>query len=414
MEQVIDAQPLRRRRSWPKEGYTRVPAWIYSDEEIYRRELEHLFGGNTWSYVGLACELAEVGSYKRAWIGERQVIAVRDEDGINVVENRCAHRSSAICWKDAGKLTEFTCPYHQWSYSLKGDLLGVPLRRGVHGEGGMPASFDAREHGLNKLRVVVRGGSIWATFSRTAPEFADYCGAELMARFDRIFEKAPLRLVGRSRQIIPSNWKLYLENSRDPYHATLLHTFFITFGLYRADNEHLTSPVEGGKHSSNYAISAGKQVTSETSQMKRFNHALHLRDMEIVGHRDEFGDRQNTALQIFPSAFIQQHANVLAVRNIIPRGVDKLELSWTYFGYADDDEDLRRLRLKQANLVGPGGLVSLEDSELLKPLQKNMEGYRDSVAFVEMGGTDTKTQYSMATEVGLRAFYDFYRKEMGL
>ena len=414
MEQVIDIRRVNARRSWPKEGFTRVPAWIYTDEDIYRRELDHLFSGNAWSYVGLACELPEIGSFKRAWVGERQVIVVRDDDGIHVLENRCAHRSSAVCWSNSGKVAELTCPYHQWSYSLKGDLLGVPLRRGVHGEGGMPADFRVEDHGLRKLRVAVRSGSIWATFSASAPEFEDYCGAELMARFDRIFNKGPLRLVGHSRQIIPSNWKLYLENSRDPYHATLLHTFFITFGLYRADNEHLTSPVQGGRHSSNYAISAGKKVTMETGQMKRFSHGLKLRDMEIVGHRDEFGDRQNTALQIFPSAFVQQHANVLAIRNIIPRGVGRVELSWTYFGYADDDEDLRRLRLKQANLVGPGGLVSLEDSELLKPLQTNMDGYRDSVAFIEMGGTQTSTQYSMATEVGLRAFYDFYRKEMDL
>lgn len=414
MEQVIDVSQLRKPRSWPTEGFTRVPAWIYSDDENYQKELELLFSGNSWSYVGLACELPETGSFKRAWIGERQVIVIRDEEGINVVENRCAHRSSAICWKNQGKVTELTCPYHQWSYSLKGDLMGVPLRRGVHGEGGMPRDFNLEEHGLRKLRVAVRGGTIWATFSESVPGFEDYCGAELIARFDRIFNKAPLRIVGYSKQIIPSNWKLYLENSRDPYHATLLHTFFITFGLYRADNEHLTSPVQGGRHSSNYAISAGKKVTSETSQMKRFSHGLTLRDMEIVGHRDEFGDRQNTALQIFPSAFIQQHANVLAIRNIIPRGVDRLELGWTYFGYVDDDEDIRRLRLKQANLVGPGGLVSLEDSELLKPLQANVSGYRDSMAFIEMGGTDVKTQYSMATEVGLRAFYDFYRKEMGL
>lgn len=414
MEQLVDVSQLRKARAWPAEGFTRVPAWIYTDEENYRRELELLFAGNAWSYVGLACELPEVGSFKRAWIGERQVVVIRDEQGINVVENRCAHRSSAICWKNQGKVTELTCPYHQWSYSLKGDLLGVPLRRGVHGEGGMPADFDPRAHGLTKLRVAVRGGTIWATFSASAPSFEDYCGQELIARFDRIFNKAPLRIVGYSKQVIPSNWKLYLENSRDPYHATLLHTFFITFGLYRADNEHLTSPVQGGRHSSNYAISAGKKVTSETSQMKRFNHGLTLRDMEIVGHRDEFGDRQNTALQIFPSAFIQQHANVLAIRNIIPRGVGRMELSWTYFGYVDDDEDLRRLRLKQANLVGPAGLVSLEDSELLKPLQANVSGYNDSAAFIEMGGTDVKTQYSMATEVGLRALYDFYRKEMAL
>ena len=37
------------------------------------------------------------------------------------------------------------------------------------------------------------------------------------------------------RQRIRSNWKLMFENIKDPYHASLLHVFLVTFGLFRAD-----------------------------------------------------------------------------------------------------------------------------------------------------------------------------------
>src|SRR5690242_15394244 len=117
-------------RSWPKEGWTRVPMWVYCDPEIYRRELDLFFYGPTWNYVGLECEIPNVGDYKRAWIGERQVIVVRADDGnVAVMENRCAHRGARLCWQNKGHAESFTCPYHQWNYALDGKLQGIPLKR---------------------------------------------------------------------------------------------------------------------------------------------------------------------------------------------------------------------------------------------------------------------------------------------
>ena len=39
------------------------------------------------------------------------------------------------------------------------------------------------------------------------------------------------------RQRVRGNWKLYSENTRDPYHAALLHGFHATFGLYRTNQK---------------------------------------------------------------------------------------------------------------------------------------------------------------------------------
>ena len=50
-----------------------------------------------------------------------------------------------------------------------------------------------------------------------------------------MFDGRELKVLGYSRQLTPANWKLMFENIKDPYHATLLHVFLITFGLYRAD-----------------------------------------------------------------------------------------------------------------------------------------------------------------------------------
>src|SRR5438045_6044647 len=64
-------------RAWPVEGDSRVPYWIYTDEAVYRRELERIFQGPTWNYVGLECEIPDEGDYKRSFIGEQSVLIVR-------------------------------------------------------------------------------------------------------------------------------------------------------------------------------------------------------------------------------------------------------------------------------------------------------------------------------------------------
>src|SRR6266704_4727499 len=125
-----------------------------------------IFCGPSWSYVALEAEVPRSGDFKRTFIGEKPVVVVRDRDGsINVVENRCAHRGVQFCQRHLGNAVEFMCPYHQWTYDLKGNLIGVPFRRGVKKQGGMPADFDPKNHGLRKLKVARRHGVIFASFA---------------------------------------------------------------------------------------------------------------------------------------------------------------------------------------------------------------------------------------------------------
>ena len=135
----------------------------------------------------------------------------------------------------------FTCPYHQWNYTLAGDLQGVPFRRGVKQDGkvhgGMPADFKPAENGLTKLKVATRGGVVFASFDHGVESLEDYFGPVILGYFDRLFNGRKLKILGYNRQRIPGNWKLMQENIKDPYHPGLLHTWFVTFGLWRADNK---------------------------------------------------------------------------------------------------------------------------------------------------------------------------------
>ena len=401
-------------RTWPKEGPTRVPFWVYTDPDVFAREMDVFFYGDTWNYVALDCEIPDVGSYKRSWVGERQVIVVRDKDGIKVLENRCAHRGARVCWQNHGKVDSFTCPYHQWNFALDGKLQGVPLKRGALGKGGMPADFATHEHGLKALRVHVEGGAVFASFGANPPSFADYCGPQMHGYVRRLFHGRPLKLLGYNRQLIPANWKMYVENLKDPYHATLLHSFLITFGLWRADTQSETIPTEGGRHGIMISQNVGKKETAATGEIKRFKSKLELADKDSVTPIREFDDGKVVGLTLFPSVVLHQQANTLGMRHIIPKGVGAFELAWTYYGYADEPPEVSRLRLRHMNLYGPSGFVAMEDGEVMSEAQLGATGYGHRNAVVEMGGRETGAQDHMVTEVLIRAFYEFYREAMAL
>ena len=401
-------------RVWPKEGWSRVPFWVYTDPDVYKRELDLFFYGRSWNYVALECEIPEKGSFKRSWIGERQVVVVRGEnDEVHIWENRCAHRGARLCWKNKGKEESFTCPYHQWNFALDGKLQGVPLKRGVLKKGGMPPDFDNANHGLTRLQVHLENGTIWASFHSDPPSFAEYSGPQVLAHLHRQFPGRKLKLLGYNRQLIPSNWKLYIENLKDPYHATLLHSFLITFGLWRADTQSETLPAVSG-HSLMVSRNVGKKQTDVNTDIARFKDSLELHDTDTVTPLSEFSDGQVVAITHFPSVVIHQQANTFGMRHIIPKGVDSFELAWTFFGYQDDSEKMTRLRVRHANLYGPAGYVAMEDGEVLSESQGGAHHADAFSAVLEMGGRDVQPQDHMVTEVLIRAFYKHYREAMGL
>jgi salicylate 5-hydroxylase large subunit len=164
---------------WTPGDIGRIPHRLYTDERVYQREHERLFYRSHWCYVGLVAEVPNPGDFKRTMVGERSVIMVRARDGaINVVENRCAHRGVQFCQAASGSTKTFVCPYHQWSYNLSGDLIGLPFRKGFkQGDrlnGGMPLDFEPAEHGLNKLRVAVYEGLVFASFDAEIEPFETF------------------------------------------------------------------------------------------------------------------------------------------------------------------------------------------------------------------------------------------------
>jgi len=405
-------------RLWPENSVARVPYWVYQDQDNYKRELARLFEGATWNFVCLEAEIPNKGDYRTNHVGALPVIVVRDADGsINCFENRCAHRGALIAFDDAGNVEHnFKCIYHSWSYDLCGNLRGIAFERGINGVGGMPRDFKREVFAPRKLRTTTLCGLVFATLSPETPPIEDFIGAEVLGRIRRVLNR-PIKVMGRFTQALPNNWKLYVENVKDTYHASLLHLFFGTFRITRLTQGGgvLVSP-DGGSHSS-YTIdrSDDAQSTAYRDQgIRTEKQDYKLADPRLLDTVDEFEDGiKLQILSVFPSFILQQIHNCLAVRQVVPKGIDGMDLKWTYFGFADDRPEMTRRRLRQQNLVGPAGFVSMEDGCIGGFVQRGIAAAGDQVSAIEMGGRTTESQETRATEASVRGFWKAYRKHMG-
>lgn len=403
-----------------KESSSRIPFSIYTDDELYKRELERLFYHAHWCYVGLEAEVPNTGDFKRTVVGERSVIMVRAQDGeINVVENVCAHRGMQFCRERHGNKKEFVCPYHQWNYSLKGDLQGVPFRRGVKQDGkvlgGMPKEFDSKEHGLTKLKVAVRGGVVFASFDHDVESLEDYLGPDMLAYFDRLFNGRKLKILGYNRQRIPGNWKLMQENIKDPYHPGLLHTWFVTYGLWRADNKSQLVMDSHHRHAAMVSTrGAGGAKSEVTAGVTSFKETMEIQDKRLLDIVPEawWGGPTAVMLTVFPSVIFQQQVNSVSTRHIQPDGKGAFDFVWTHFGFEDDTEEMTQRRLVQANLFGPAGFVSADDGEVIELSQNGFEQKPFHRAVAELDGHGTENTDHMVSETLIRGMYSYWRSVM--
>lgn len=174
----------------------------------------------------------------------------------------------------------------------------------------------------------------------------------------------------------------------------------------------------GGWNTINFSKGATQREGGyEPGEIRSVLDDVTLEDRSLIESRQEFDDGITVAIQsIFPTCVNQQIYNTLALRQTVPLATDRTELHWTFFGYSDDDADLRRMRLKQANLIGPAGYVSMEDGVIGEYVQRGIQGSGSNrSAVMVMGGSQiASTMGSRATETTLRGFWNGYRATMGL
>jgi choline monooxygenase len=204
---------LYRNLRLPLERAHGLPSACYHDAAFYRREQETIFQRG-WVMVGRVERAPGPGDYFTAEFGQARLIVLRDEGGrLRAFGNSCRHRGAPLLAGE-GNCRAMVCPYHAWTYSLDGSLMGAP---------GMQESlgFDPADHSLRPVRLDTWGGFVFVCVSDATPPLAEWLG-DLPARLQMYgFER--MRSARRVAYDLACNWKVWVENFMEGYHIPTVH-----------------------------------------------------------------------------------------------------------------------------------------------------------------------------------------------
>ena len=194
---------------------------VYTDPQLLKQENERIFL-RVWNFVCHESEIPNPGDFRTTIVAGQPIIICRDRSGqVRAFHNTCRHRAAEVVTEPSGNARHFTCLYHLWSYDLDGRLIGVPgieAYKTSYCPGGLPK----QEIGLIPVRTESMHRLVFVCFDEGTPSLAEYLG-EVAEELRVPFSSPDLCVEVKWTKRLRANWKMQPENSRDGYHAPLLH-----------------------------------------------------------------------------------------------------------------------------------------------------------------------------------------------
>ena len=302
-----------------------LPRAAYVDQAVFEWEQQHFFGGG-WVCVGRSDQVANPGDQRAEQTGAGSVLLTRDGDGVlHAFANTCRHRGHELlpCGAAANQGV-IICPYHAWTYDLKGEL------RAAAGFKNRPG-FEAGQWGLVELPVAEWHGLIFVDGSGgPGPLGAGSLGAgsgvgslhAALATLDEIvapYEMSRLVTAGTHEYDAAANWKILTENYHECYHCPSIHPELCKVSPPKSgENYDLPGSWVGGTMD----LRDGMVTMSLDGQ----SHGVPLRGLDAVGLRTVI------YVNVFPNVLISLHPDYVMVHRLLPLAADrtKIECSWAF------------------------------------------------------------------------------------
>jgi benzoate/toluate 1,2-dioxygenase subunit alpha len=344
----------------------RVHRKIYIDAGVFEAEMERIFE-STWVFVGHESEIAAPGDYKTVTIGSQPAIMTRDEDGgVHVLMNRCMHRGSTICQEPRGNSSYFRCWYHGWTYTNRGELVGLPYG------GGYGKSFDRGKFSLVRAKAGIYRGLVFASLK---PEVAELTEHLARARYyiDLFMDLSPEGEVdarcGTHKYGYDGNWKFQMENGVDGYHPNFVHQSFFEVQGKKLGRKVMKLFTEASAYQSK-DLGNGHSILDMAPQRKSHGPVNNIlrgstskasSDLYLESLVRRYGEERtseilgasNVNLAVFPNLLIIG----IQFRNVIPVSVNRTDvyLAPTTLRGVPEEINIARLRAHEAFYGSAGG-----------------------------------------------------------
>ena len=205
-------------------GQVHNPVSSYTDRTIAREEWQNFFR-NYPQVLGLSGDLPDNGHFFTSNDLGKPILATRDQDGqFHAFLNVCRHRGTIVESEARGRRNVFSCPFHAWSYSPKGDLVAVPKEDHF-------GPIDKSCHGLVELPAEEKYGLLFVHPDPDGTLDVDEMLGELAPEFAS-WDFSQFNFQGSTRYDHPMNWKLAIDTFGETYHFETLHKDTLASSLY--------------------------------------------------------------------------------------------------------------------------------------------------------------------------------------
>lgn len=357
-------QPSPNERN-PYNGLTRVeptlPSTSYWDEACYRQDLDAIWYRN-WIFICREADLAEPLAFRRFRIGTQEIFILRDETGtLRAFFNTCRHRGSQLCQQEAGRFKAklITCPYHAWSYSLRGELMRVPSK-------GLPADFDMADHPLYPVALSLWRGFVFINLGEnpqgTAQTAFDPTSGDLT--------NWPLEnlVSGHSfSKVMECNWKIFWENFNECLHCPGVHKDLSRLvPIYGRGLMTRHDDPDWMRHADNDAPEFSGKLRPGAETWSRDGRA---HGPVFTGLTDTERDAGQTYVTSLPSMFVVGHVDYVRVVRLVPLGPEQTELTaeWLFL-----PEALAAPQSDIDNIIAFGMQVLEEDAAICEINQRGL------------------------------------------
>ena len=294
-----------------------LPSRYYYDPDHYQKELEAIWYKN-WLYVCRSENIGQNGAFRVVTIGNQEIVVTRDKDGgVQAFHNTCRHRGTALCTEKEGhfKGNFIQCPYHAWTYSLKGDLIATPHMCKAE-------NFDKKEYSLYRVAVQEWHGFIFINLQGEKADFSLEMALEVM-KADHVLDNWHMEdlrsnFKGEVLQTVKCNWKAWLENFMECYHCPGIHPELAK--IVPAHAKGLMEGQEGANTPPSGKVLKAGAVTWSLDGKTNVPYFPHLSEEEKV--------RGQTFIVLLPSFFVLACVDFVSILRVLPSGPESVEVCW--------------------------------------------------------------------------------------